>query len=90
MQEKDDFKALLLKKANGYDVQEVVEEFNEVNGELVLTKKKVTHKHIPPDSAMLKLLLENKDKTEFDDLSQYSEAELRALLDKVINDEEGV
>ena len=33
MQEKDDFKALLLKKANGYDVQEVVEEFT-VKGEV--------------------------------------------------------
>ena len=89
MQETEDLKSMILKKANGYDVEEVVEEYSEVNGELVLTKKKVTHKHIPPDSSLLKLLLESKDNKQetYDDLSEYTEEELKALLKKIISEE---
>lgn len=89
MQETDDLKSMLIKKANGYDVEEVVEEYSDVNGELVLTKKKVTHKHIPPDSALLKLLLEHNEEESEDDLSGYTEEELKALLKKIISEEEG-
>ena len=85
MQNDDDFKELLMKKANVYDVEEVVEEYSDVNGELVLTKKKVTHKHIPPDSTLLKILLESKESTE-DDLENCSEEELKEMLKNIIEE----
>ena len=87
MQGTEDFKSILLKKVNGYDVEEVVEEYVDVDGKMVLTKKKVTHKHIPPDATMLKLLLDNKNETEYDDLSKYTEDELKAILKKIISEE---
>ena len=87
MQEDEDLKCLLLKSANGYDVEEIIEEYTDVNGELVLTKKKVTHKHIPPDSNLLKLLLEiNNQKETDDDLSECTEEELKMLLKKIISE----
>ena len=48
----------LLKKAMGYDSSETVEEYSSTDNELTLTKKKVTTKHIPPDTSALKALLE--------------------------------
>lgn len=49
----------VLKKAKGYVVKEYVEEYNVVDGDVVLTKKKVSTKDIPPDMAAIKLLLES-------------------------------
>ncbi len=86
MDEQEDLKSLLLKKANGYDVEEVVEEYSDVDGELVLVKKKITHKHIPPDTALLKLLVESKDE-ENEDLSNYTEEELKQMLKDLVKDE---
>ena len=50
----------LLKKAMGYSVDEVVSEYvsEEESGEIKLVKKKITTKHIPPDSAATKTLLD--------------------------------
>ena len=55
----DVLKNTLLKKAKGFVVEEVVEEFgfNE-EGKMVLTKKKVTTKEVAPDSNAIKYLLE--------------------------------
>lgn len=86
MDEQEDLKSLLLKKANGYDVEEVVEEYSDVDGELVLVKKKITHKYIPPDTALLKLLVESKDE-ENEDLSNYTEEELKQMLKDLVKDE---
>lgn len=47
-----------LKKAEGYTVTESVDEFSMVDGELQLTKRRVTTKEVPPDTAALRLLLE--------------------------------
>ncbi len=55
-----DFKQVLIKKALGYDVKEVVEEYvSDENGTVKLTKKKVTKKNVPPDMTALKMLLES-------------------------------
>ena len=45
----------LYKKSIGYDLTEVVEEYN-ADGEL--TKRKVSTKHIPPDTSAMKMYLE--------------------------------
>jgi hypothetical protein len=53
-----DFKSALIKKALGYDATEVVEEYvSGDEGEIKLTKKKVTKKNVPPDITAIKLLL---------------------------------
>lgn len=55
-----DFKKALIKKALGYDYKEVVEEYvSSDEGEIKLTKKKVTKKNVPPDITAIKLLLED-------------------------------
>ena len=59
-----DFRDVLVKKALGYDVKEVVEEYvSDEDGEIKLTKKKVTKKNVPPDLTALKILLDGEDIT---------------------------
>ncbi len=61
--DKIDFKNALIKKALGYDATEVVEEYvSSEEGEVKLTKKKITKKNVPPDITAIKILLENDDK----------------------------
>ncbi|MBQ3492604.1 MAG: hypothetical protein IJA88_00685 [Clostridia bacterium] len=56
---KCDFRGALVKKALGYDYKEVVEEYvSGEDGEVKLTKKKVTKKNVPPDITAIKILLE--------------------------------
>ena len=89
MDDEQNLKDVLLLKAKGYDVEEVVEEYSDKDGELVLTKKKITHKHIPADSTFLKLLMEeqaiNKDE---EDLSKCTEEELREMLKNIVKEGE--
>ena len=47
----------LLKVALGFQVAEVTEEFQEVDGELKLTKRKRIKKDVPPDLKAVQLLL---------------------------------
>ena len=82
-----DLKELLFKRALGFEVEEVSEEYSDVDGKLVLSKKKVTKKYIPPDAVALKFLLTNQ----FDDdnnasLSQLSYNELLAIKDDLLNE----
>lgn len=59
-----DVKEILMKRAMGYDVEEVVEEFSEdENGELKLVKRKVARKFVPPDSIALKFLLASDEES---------------------------
>jgi hypothetical protein len=52
-------KKALIKKALGYDATEVVEEFvSGEEGEIKLTKKKITKKNVPPDLTAIKMLTE--------------------------------
>ncbi|HEY8423821.1 MAG TPA: hypothetical protein VIL23_03570 [Clostridia bacterium] len=56
---KRDFLDLLKKKAQGYKVDEIVEEYvNDEQDGLKLVKRKVTKKYVPPDAAAVKLLLD--------------------------------
>lgn len=70
---KQDLKDALIKKALGYDVKEVVEEYSsDDDGEIKLSKKKVTTKFVPPDMTALKILLDENQK----DFSQMTDEEL--------------
>lgn len=65
----------LYKKAIGYSQEEIVEEYakdKENLSELILSKRKVTLKTVPPDISAVKTLLEmiyNKKTTTFENLS---------------------
>ena len=62
----------IAKKALGYDATEVVEEYVlDEQGEVQLTKRKVTTKSVPPDVSALKLLMEGEN-----DISQFSDEQL--------------
>ena len=87
---KQDLKDVLIKKALGYDVQEVVEEYSsDGEGDVKLSKKKVTTKYIPPDMSALKLLLDENQKevAQMTDEELYEEKiRLLYLLQQIQND----
>ena len=67
----DDVKEALKKKAFGFDTEETVEEFAYIEGEEVLSKRKVTRKNVPPDVSAIKMLMEERD-----GLSEMTDEEL--------------
>lgn len=72
----------LLLKATGYSRDEVQEEYAVTpEGEMVLTKRKVTKKYYPPDSTALKTYLELSSERGTEELTDEElEAEKRRLL----------
>ena len=86
----DDIMQALLKRAVGYESDEIVEEYStDENGNSFLTKRKITKKNNPPDVAALKFLLEQN--AMFDDeiakmtdeqLLQEKERLLKLLAEK--------
>lgn len=75
----EELKEALLKRALGYDSDEIVEEYGFSEGEAVLVKRKVTKKQVPPDIQAAKILLE--DEPELSTLSDDElENEKRRLL----------
>ncbi len=80
--EKEAVKKALYKKAVGYDSEETVEEYSDSDGDLVLVKRKVTTKPVPPDIAAIKLVL-GLDGGE-EDLSAFSDEELEKRKKKLI------
>ena len=65
-------KKALLKKAQGFYADEIIEEYVMENGKEQLIKKKITKKYVPADLTASKLLLDYfEEKTEnFDGLSE--------------------
>lgn len=79
----------LLKVALGCTIEEVTEEYAEVDGELKLTKRKETKKDIPPDLKAVQLLLADnaaQDYTAFSD--EKLEEERKRLLAELKDKEE--
>lgn len=85
MEEEDKIRKALLKKALGYNASEVVEEysFNE-EGELKLSKKKVTTKHYGADISAVKVLLERYYKTYEDEVLAMSDEALEEERAKLL------
>lgn len=76
-----------MKKALGYDATEVVEEYvSSEEGEIKLTKKKVTKKNVPPDMAALKILLDENDKP-ISEMTDEQLKEEKARLLKLLQNE---
>ncbi|MBP3431678.1 MAG: hypothetical protein J6K39_02360 [Clostridia bacterium] len=88
--EEEEIKDAILKKALGYEIDEIVEEYStDENGNAVLTKRKITKKHNPPDINALKFLLEQEDFD--DDISKMTDSQLEAekiRLLKLLDDKE--
>lgn len=84
-------KKALLKKALGYDADDVVQEYTSVEGgDIVLAKKKVTTKHYAPDVSALKLLLDRYYKTYKEIVGEMSDETLeeeRQKLEKLVEEE---
>lgn len=92
MEDEEKIRHALLRKALGYSADEVVEEyaFND-EGDLKLSKKKVTKKHYAPDIAAVKVLLERYYKTYEDKISAMNDEELyleRSKLEKLLKEGE--
>lgn len=73
--------AALLKVALGCKVEEVTEEYSEVDGELKLLKRKKVHKDIPPDLKAVQMLLE---KNGGDRVEKMSDEELTAEKNRLV------
>ena len=80
---KTEIEKSLFKRAMGYTVDEIVEEYATVDDELKLVKKKITKKHVPPDISAARELLENS-KDEFEYLKSLNDNELLELRDKIL------
>ncbi len=84
MKEKDikekKVKNALIKRALGYDSEEVIEEYVKTDEGVVLTKKKVTRKNVPPDVSALKILLE----CEGEDLSSMTAKQLNEEKERLL------
>lgn len=70
----------LMKVALGYQVQEVTEEYAEVDGALKLTKRKQIKKDVPPDLKAMQLLLDG----ETSGYSTWSDADLEAEKNRLL------
>lgn len=57
----EEVKGALLKRALGFETDEIVEEYGFSEGEAVLVKRKVTKKTVPPDIQAAKVLLEEAE-----------------------------
>lgn len=85
MEEKDksvetDLKKALVKKALGYDAEEIVEEYVGDDEGVKLSKRKITKKNYPPDVTAIKMLL--SDEKPIENLSDEELAqEKRRLLE---------
>ena len=57
----EEVKEALLRRALGFETDEIVEEYGFSEGEAVLVKRKVTKKTVPPDIQAAKVLLEEAE-----------------------------
>lgn len=75
--EEDEIRKALLKRALGYDIDEIVSEYSlDKDGQEALSKKKVRKKHYSPDISAAKLLLERFYRTYEDRVLAMSDEEL--------------
>ncbi len=84
MEDEDKIKKALLQKALGYNADEIIEEYSfDDDGNLKLSKKKVTKKHYSPDISAVKVLLERYYKTYEEKVLQMSDDELQTEKERL-------
>ena len=81
----------LMSLAKGYTIEEVVEEYAEVDGQMRLTKRKETRRDIPPDIKAVQMLLEGGEDISglTDEQLEEEKARLLALLQEEKKDKKG-
>lgn len=85
----DEILKTLLKKATGYSRDEVQEEYAVTpEGDMVLTKRKVTKKYYPPDSTALKTYLELASERGTEEMSDEELAAEKVRLLRELAEEE--
>ena len=83
--EEESLKKALFKKAKGYSAKEETVEFSRgEDGKEIVSKRKISKKHYPPDTTALRLLIEHFYSNQFDDVSKMSDEELIAERDQII------
>lgn len=81
---KQEIEKALAKKAVGYNLNEIVEEYVvDETGETKLIKKKVTKKYVPPDLSSAKILL---DKYKSAEISIMTTEELLMEKQRLLNE----
>lgn len=84
------YKQVLIKKALGYDATEIVEEYvSGEEGEIKLTKKKITKKNVPPDLSALKLLLDSENENVQNMTDEELELERERLIKELSDKKKG-
>ena len=85
-------KKAIIKRALGYDADEVVEEYSyDEEGKPKLSKKRVTKKHYAPDISAMKILIERYGNLSREEIELMSDEELRAernRLKKLLEEED--
>lgn len=80
----ENIKDALLKKAIGFESDEIVEEYTtDENGNAVLSKRKITKKVNPPDVNALKFLLEQNSLFD-DEISKMTDEQLLAEKERLL------
>lgn len=78
-------KKALIKKAVGYTVNEVVEEYVlDENGNEILSKRKVLKKHIAPDINAIRVMLSEYGNFNDDEISSMTDEQLLEERDRLI------
>jgi hypothetical protein len=85
----DKLRAALEKCAVGFHTKEVVEDFALADGQMVLVKKRVTKRDVPPDLKAMRLLLDGENFADLSDEELAAEKEkiLKYLKENSIEDE---
>lgn len=80
----EEIKEALLKKAIGYESDEIVEEYtSDENGNPILSKRKITKKFNPPDINALRFLLEQGQVSD-DEISKMTDKQLMQEKDRLL------
>lgn len=80
----EEIKQALLKKALGFECDEIVEEYTaDENGNSILSKRKITKKVNPPDLNALRFLLERAELSD-DDIAKMTDKQLLAEKERLL------
>lgn len=81
----DSLKKALVKKAMGYVLKEVVEEYVNTDDKLILNKRKVTSKAVPPDIPAAKVVLDMLKNSDYSSMSDEDLLKERERLLELLN-----
>lgn len=79
----------IIKKAKGYEAEEIIEEYQIEDDVMTLTKKRVSKKHYPPDTQAAKMILEREDEKDNQNASDLSEDEIKTKIKMLIEKYKG-